>query len=130
MPHDRFYGIAAEEVSRQEVDKDLFARAYAIALGDPEKTKAIYIGIRAERLEELAEWALQAEIKAAKDEEARARKFRAEQEIHERETKEREAKERAAKRQNDTPILDSMEDAQVPDSVKAMREALKATKWA
>lgn len=54
MPHDRFYGIAAEELARQEIDKDLFARAYALALGDAEKTKAIYIGIRAERLEELA----------------------------------------------------------------------------
>jgi hypothetical protein len=54
MPHDRFYGIAAEEIARHEVDKDLMARAYAMALGDAEKTKAIYIGIRAERLEELA----------------------------------------------------------------------------
>jgi hypothetical protein len=45
MPHDRFYGIAAEELARQEIDKDLFARAYAIALGDAEKTKALCIGI-------------------------------------------------------------------------------------
>ncbi len=54
MPHDRFYGIAAEEIARHEVDKDLMARAYAMALGDADKTKAIYIGIRAERLEQLA----------------------------------------------------------------------------
>lgn len=54
MPHDHFYGIAAEEIARHEFDKDLMARAYAIALGDAEKTKAVYISIRAERLDELA----------------------------------------------------------------------------
>lgn len=54
MPLDRYYGIAAEEVACQDVDKDLFARAFASALGDPEKTKAIYIGMRAERLEQMA----------------------------------------------------------------------------
>lgn len=52
MAHDRFYGLAAEEIAQQRVDKDLFARAYAAALGDGEKSKAIYIGIRAERLEQ------------------------------------------------------------------------------
>lgn len=71
MPHDRFYGIAAEEVARQEVDKDLFARAFALALGDPEKTKAIYIGFRAERLEELARE--MAAIQAKKEAETKKR---------------------------------------------------------
>jgi len=54
MPHDRFYGIAAAELAEQRPDRDLLARAYALALGDPDKSKAIYIGIRAERLEEEA----------------------------------------------------------------------------
>ncbi|MBC7365424.1 MAG: hypothetical protein H7343_01215 [Undibacterium sp.] len=54
MPRDRFYGVAAEELTSHSADKDLFARAYAMALGDADKTKTIYIGIRAERLELLA----------------------------------------------------------------------------
>ena len=51
MVHNKYYEIAAEEVARQSVDKGLFARSYATALGDAEKTKAIYIGLRAENLE-------------------------------------------------------------------------------
>ncbi|MFA5263192.1 MAG: hypothetical protein WC378_05155 [Opitutaceae bacterium] len=95
MPHDRFYGLAAEEVARHEVDKDLFARAYAAALGDPEKTKAIYIGIRAERLEELAR-----ELVATSERENKERQRREQEQARalvaarEKEDKERQMRER------------------------------------
>ena len=51
MPHQRYYGLAAAEIAQQRPDRDLFAKAYASAMGDAEKTKALYIGMRAEQIE-------------------------------------------------------------------------------
>lgn len=100
MPHDRFYGIAAEEIARHEVDKDLMARAYAMALGDAEKTKAIYIGVRAERLEELAcelvEEHQRAEEARQREEQRQAREA---SEARQEEAKENYRKEREASSQ-------------------------------
>jgi len=96
MPLDLFYGIAAEEINRQAFDKDLMARAFAMALGDGDKTRAIYIGIRAERLEEQArevDRAQQAaEIEKEQDLQRQAHENAA--------AKERERKEKDAARQN------------------------------
>ena len=100
MLHDRFYGIAAEEIARQEVDKDLFARAFAMALGDPEKTKAIYITIRAERLEELA-----GEMAAVRAKEEVERKNREREMAAMRAKEETERKKREAELAKLRPVL-------------------------
>jgi hypothetical protein len=85
MPADRFFGAAAEELASGNFDRDLFARCYAIALGDSEKSKAVYIAARAERLEKM--WVLMSETaeKMAKEEAKRIQ----------REAKARAAKERS-----------------------------------
>lgn len=92
MPHDRHYGLAAQELAEQRPDRDLFAKAYALALGDAQKTKAIYIRERAPRLE-------LEERKSAEKSEQEARRFAAKTaEIEKaRLSQEKAAKESAAK---------------------------------
>ncbi len=147
MPEDRYYGIAAAEVAEQRPDRDLFARAYAIALGDPEKTKAVYIGIRAERLQE------EADVRAQR--EAERKRVEAQKE------KERLQREKDAQSQRTfpqklniptpqppqpkvqskppcisreptpkaTPPQPQFYDPEIERAVKAMREALDASKF-
>ena len=58
-----FYGAAAEELAVGDVDKSIMAKAYALAIGDGEKTKALFIGFRADQFKEQAAAALaEAEI--------------------------------------------------------------------
>ena len=143
MPHDRFYGIAAEEIARHEVDKDLMARAYAMALGDADKTKAIYIGIRAERLEQLAcelvEERQRAEEERRQEEqrdaraaaEARAREARKQERDREDEKRRIDAAAAAARREaakpkeKPLPNPEDFTDPKMADAVRAMREALR-----
>ena len=47
---DRFYRQALEELRKQTIDPATFARAYADALGDAEKTKALYVRYRVDSL--------------------------------------------------------------------------------
>jgi hypothetical protein len=47
-----FYGAAAQELLSHQVNQALFAKAFALALGDAEKTKALYIGMRSDQLKE------------------------------------------------------------------------------
>jgi len=120
MPLDRFYGIAAEELARQEIDKDLFARAYALALGDAEKTKAIYIGIRAERLEELAH-AL-AEARARDEAEAKRRE-------HSRQRSKAASQSAVVSPASEKPLPkpEDFTDPQMAAAVRAMLDALGAS---
>jgi TM2 domain-containing membrane protein YozV len=46
----RFYAQAMEELREKTVDRATFAKAYADALGDAEKTKALYVKHRADSL--------------------------------------------------------------------------------
>lgn len=108
MPHDRFFGMAAEELSNGRFDRDLFARCYSKASGNSEKAKAIYIAVRADRIEAYAKdiikeaaRSIKEEHKALKKEIARAereaRELRREQEARlEREAKQRSISEQAA----------------------------------
>lgn len=50
MRDEDFYGLAACEILEKTHSVGLMAKAYAAALGDAEKTKALYIGMRAEQL--------------------------------------------------------------------------------
>jgi hypothetical protein len=50
MKDEDFYGIAARELATRNHSEALMAKAYALALGDPEKTKSLYIGLRADQL--------------------------------------------------------------------------------
>jgi hypothetical protein len=54
MNDENYYGIAAREIVERRYDSALMAKAYALALGDPDKTRAFYIGLRADRLKEEA----------------------------------------------------------------------------
>jgi hypothetical protein len=122
MPHDRFYGFAAAELAEQRPDRDLFARAYAMALGDAEKTKAIYIGIRAERLEEEA-------IDAA-HREAAIEKTRVQQERERAKRKAADAPKRSLPEKVEAcpPLLPTtFTDPEIARAVQAMREALAAS---
>lgn len=47
---DAFYGLAAHEVADHRFVQPLMAKAYSLALGDPAKTKALYIAMRVEQL--------------------------------------------------------------------------------
>ncbi len=49
---DGLYGLAAQEITDQRFVHALMAKAYSLALGDPAKTKALYIAMRAEQLKE------------------------------------------------------------------------------
>ncbi len=46
--------MAAREIAEQQFSQPLMAKAYAIALGDPDKTRALYIGMRADQLKQEA----------------------------------------------------------------------------
>ncbi len=52
MRDEEFYGIAALEIAEQRFSQPLMAKAYAHAVGDPEKTKALYVLMRAAQLKE------------------------------------------------------------------------------
>lgn len=123
MPHDRFYGNAAAELSEQKPDRDLFARAYALALGDPEKTKAIYIGIRAARLEEeaIAAAAREAEIKKSYLQQERERAKRKSSHL------EASSPLKFAEPPSDTASI--FNENEIAKAVQAMREALAASRF-
>ena len=123
MPHDRFYGMAAAEIAEQRPDRDLFARAYAMALGDSEKTKAIYIGIRAERLEEEAAQAARREAEAERarvqrEAVARTRAFPQKVDVP-------SSREGVAPKEESTVFTDP----HMGKAVQAMRDALAASKF-
>ena len=50
MRDEDFYGLALREVTEHQFSQPLMAKAYALALGDPDKTRALYIGMRADQL--------------------------------------------------------------------------------
>ena len=54
MRDEDFYGLAVREIVERTFIEALLAKAYALALGDPEKTKALYIRMRADQLKEKA----------------------------------------------------------------------------
>jgi hypothetical protein len=54
MRDETFYGLAAREIAERQFNQALMAKAYALALGDPDKTRALYIGMRADQLKEEA----------------------------------------------------------------------------
>ena len=146
MPHDRFFGIAAQELADASFDRDLCARCYATALGDAEKTKALYIAIRAERLEELA-----LEMAKAARENLEAARARAELEAKEKSRQDRERDKAARRSQEEAIRIKNAEedrrmwrstetkpplskgvqfsDPSVQTAVDAMREALRASGW-
>jgi hypothetical protein len=72
MPHERFYGLAAAEIAERRPDCDLLAKAYAVAGGNAEKTKALYIGMRAEELEKEAKASDMRAARAERESAARA----------------------------------------------------------
>ena len=122
MPHDRFYGIAAVEIAEHRADRDLLARAYALAVGDAEKTKAIYILIRAERLEqEDLEFVIrEAQLKKeAAEREKRLVKKPLPQKIN--------LPSKELEKSQPHPV--EFSDPEMAKAVKAMRDALAASKF-
>jgi len=120
--------MAAAELAEQRPDRDLFARAYAIAFGDPEKTKAVYIGIRAERLEEEAIEAAQREAEAEKVRIQRARE-KAQREAYAARKKPLPQKvdippPPPKPKEKTAPPSVSFSDPEIAKAVQAMRDAL------
>jgi len=95
------------------------ARAYAMALGDAEKTKALYIGMRAQRMEDEAVAASRREAQLQKD---RAKQAKAQAKLQ-----------RTAKPSSQgigqlaEPKTMDMSPEETARAVKAMREALAAS---
>ena len=51
MAEQKFYDQVAEEIERKQLDNGLWVRAFSLSLGDDAKARAIYIGLRVERLQ-------------------------------------------------------------------------------
>lgn len=93
MRDEDFYGLAAREISERQFSQPLMAKAYALALGDPDKTRALYIGMRADQLKEEA-------ATAAREAQAREKlRSSAEQAAREKAERQRVAAEKARKKE-------------------------------
>ena len=87
MRDEDFYGLAAMEIAEKRHSIPLMAKAYALALGDPDKTRALYIGMRADQIK--AEVVVLA-ANALKEEKERKADERVQQQQLEREQREAE----------------------------------------
>jgi hypothetical protein len=54
MNDEYFYGLAADELTTRTHSEALMAKAYALAMGDSDKARALYIGLRADQLKDEA----------------------------------------------------------------------------
>ena len=92
MRDEDFYGLAAREIAEQQFNQALMAKAYAFGLGDPDKTRGLYIGMRADQLKEEA-------VIFVRDAQARERlRKAADQAAREESERQRVAKENAIKK--------------------------------
>lgn len=131
MIDERFYGIAANEVSNQNVDQSLFAKCFAQALGEADKTKALYISARAERLAKVDQ--LERERSIRQEKERKVADKRREKEAKRHRFDALEAKLRASTgRSNEgakgrpLPNPDDFSDPKHAEAVRKMLAALKA----
>ena len=74
MDEQAFYNQVAHEIERKQLDNGLWVRAFALALGDDSKARAIYIALRVERLqlEQVAKAEAARQAEAARTERQRA----------------------------------------------------------